>query len=102
MACSTPTYQILRCICDEIPEEDRTNDCQGEIIANINNDLYEAYTILLKIYKNKIIDFEDNNISIIPYGSLYIKDSYDNRYYSIQWKVKDEDNKIIAKGSFIS
>ena len=102
MACSTPTYQILRCICDDIPEEDRTDYCQGEIIANINNDLYEAYIILQKIYKNKIIDFEDNNVPIIPYGSLYIKDIYDNRYYSIQWKVKDVDNKIIAKGSFIS
>ena len=102
MACPTPIYKIMRCICDEIPDEDKTDYCQGEIIANINNDLYEAYIILLKIYKNKIIDFEDKNISIIPYGSLYIKDPYDNRYYSIQWKAKDEDNKIIAKGSFIS
>ena len=76
MACSTPTYKILRCICDNIPEEDRTDYCQGEIIANINNDLHEAYIVLLKMYKNKIIDFEDNNVPIIPYGSLYIKDIY--------------------------
>lgn len=96
-------YKIFKCICDELSEDEREEECQGEILEKIPNDLYYAYNSLTNIYKNYNIFFEDiDKNPIIPVGKLFIKSNIDNIAYFINWMVKDVDNKIIAKGCFIS
>ena len=94
------TYKVFKC--DEIFENEIINEFKGETLEIITNDLYSAYTVLNKIYKNNQIYFKDiNNNPVIHYGLLSSKSNIDDLYYYINWYVIDKHNKIIAKGLFM-